>query len=98
MSDNSGNNGDDFKGKKLGQEDIVKLAQEYVLLTGGAANENMEMLALFTSVVANYLVETYGLDINRLRFQRAAALIMSMMRAAYGLGASKGLPIKGGVQ
>lgn len=99
MSDNGGNGeGGAPKMPKMSSEEIINLAKEYVTLTDGAENANMEVLALFTSVIANYLVETYGLDIQRLRFQRAAILAMSMMRAAYGLGASKGLPSKGGIQ
>ena len=96
---NTGGNGDGAGSNvpKMGVGEVIKLAREYIVLTDGAEMASMEVLALFTSVIANYFMETYGLDIQRVRFQRAAILAMSMMRAAYGLGASKGLPSKGGV-
>lgn len=94
MSDN-GNDGKKYElPKGMDEEKILKMASEYVDMTKDLPEATLMVLALFVSVAGKYMMETFALDPHRLRFQRTLTMITGMIRAAYAMGAIKGLPKK----
>ena len=95
MSDNG--NGDGKKSelpKGLEESTILKMAGEYAKTAKIMPDDAEKMLGLFGSVVGKYIMETFAIDPARLRFQRVLLMVLGMLRAAYAMGATKGLPEK----